>query len=365
MGRRSVKMTYKLHDLNEQGLPSLVSNVQTFEDWQLKREDIAKRWKKIMGTLPEPVPLNITIHEETAENGYIRQHLTYDTAYHDKVTAYLLLPLKKGNSTFVDRSSHFPAIIAMHGTDARGKDSISRMDAKQNRKYALELVLRGYVVLIPDAITAGERIKENEKAYHNNYFYEDHPEWLSITAKNLTDHIQGIELLTQHELVDETRLGAIGHSFGGYNAYYLGGIDRRIKAVVSSCGFSTFTGDYRPHQWGYRDWYTHFPKITDMIKEGEIPFEFHEIMALVAPTPMFNWSGQSDHVFPHWKSIGSALHQVHHLYEKIGYPDHFTSLLGAEGHDFPPYIREATYRFLDKWLDHSPLVTGDDCLLDT
>ena len=31
-------------------------------------------------------------------------------------------------------------------------------------------------------------------------------------------------------------IGAIGHSFGAYNAYFLAPFDARVKAIVASCG---------------------------------------------------------------------------------------------------------------------------------
>ncbi|MBP1948439.1 alpha/beta hydrolase family protein [Virgibacillus litoralis] len=338
-------MTYKLHMLNEQGIPSLIEGIDSTEDWLKQRSDIFKRWQDMLGKLPERVPLDLKVHAELKEESFIRQHITYNTADDDTVTAYLLIP-----EGAVEKK--LPAVIALHGTDEMGKDSISTNNAKHFKNYATELAKRGYVVLVPDALTAGERIKTGEKPFYNAYFYRDFPQYSSITAKNLVDHRQGIDLLESHQVVDTNRIGAIGHSFGGYNAYYLAGIDDRVKAVVTSCGFSMFTGDYRPQRWADRDWYTHFPKLTPMIAEGDIPFEFHEILALVAPKPVFNWSGQSDSIFPHWKSIASGLHNVYQLYEKLGYHDHFTSLFGAEGHEFPPHIRESAYQFLDKWLDN-------------
>lgn len=338
---------YRLHELNEMGIPSLIDETELENNWISKRADILNRWQSLIGEIPDNAPIQSEIHSEIKEDGFIRQHLTYNAVDGDDITAYLLIP----DDASGKKSA---AVIAMHGTDVAGKDSISTSRMKGKHNYGVELAKRGYVVLVPDALTAGERIIENEKSFHTAVFYRENPSWLSITAKNISDHKQGLEFLISHDLVDEDRIGAIGHSFGGYNAYYLAGMDNRIKAAVSSCGFSTFTGDYRPHQWAERDWYTHFPKLTSMIDEGEIPFEFHEILALAAPTPLFNWSAQSDAIFPHWKSIGSGLQHVSRLYESLGCKDRFISLLGTEEPDFPSYIREMAYRFLDKWLDHEP-----------
>lgn len=337
-------MHYDLSELNEKGVPPLLQEIETEEEWKAKRKDIMNRWFEYIGEIPDPVDVNVEFLSETNEGDYIRQHIAYDSIDGDRITAYLLIP-----QAALDNQAQAPAVMALHGTTEIGKDSIATEKGKKNRNYGPELAARGYVVLVPDALTAGERIYDGYNAYDNAPFYERYPEW-SAVAKNIVDHRQGLELLCQLDFVNPEALGAIGHSFGGYNSYYLGIWDRRIKAVVSSCGFSTFTGDATPEQWGVRDWYTHMPKISDSLAKGRIPFEFHEILALVAPTPLFNWSGQSDHIFPHWPSIGSGLHEVYKLYEWLGIEDRFVSLLGASGHDFPPYIRQMAYDFLDQWL---------------
>lgn len=337
-------MSYVLSELNKRGVPPLLHNIETMDQWKVKREEILKRWHTYIGGIPDRVPVKYDVLFETKETDYMFRKIIYNTVFGDQVTANLLVPhavLENGGNT--------AAVLALHGTNGLGKDNVTTRKGKKNRKYGMELAKRGYVVLAPDALSAGDRIYDGYEAFHNAPFYEQYPNWSSV-AKNFVDHKQGIDLLCELEFVKTDAIGAIGHSFGGYNAYFLGLMDRRIKAIVCSCGFCTFTGDYRPEQWGVRDWYTHMPKISESLQEGRIPFEFHEVMALAAPTPLFNWSGQSDQIFPHWQAIGSGLLEVYRLYQWLGVEDKFYSLIGASGHDFPPEIRKMAYAFLDKWL---------------
>ncbi|WP_189021914.1 alpha/beta hydrolase family protein [Paenibacillus albidus] len=301
-----------------------------------------------IGGLPASVPVRLKINSQSKSQGHDRFHVQYDTVYGDKVTAYLLIP--NGNEGNHTPGRRFPAVIAMHPTIEQGKDDIALSAGRKNRKYAIELVERGYVVLAPDALTAGERIYPGHAAFNSELFYGQHPGW-STVAKNITDHRQGIDVLCSLEDVNPNAIGAIGHSFGAYNAYFLAGADDRIQAVVSSCGFSPFTGDPNPEHWTHRSYpYTHIPKISADLKQDQVPFDFHEIIALCAPTPFFSYAGQDDHIFPHWKSIGEGNQELKKLYRRLGKDDNFQSFIGAGGHDFPKEIRMLAYLFLDQWL---------------
>ena len=163
------------------------------------------------------------------------------------------------------------------------------------------------------------------------------------------DHQQGIELLLTLGFVDSKRIGAIGHSLGAYNAYFLAALDTRVKVIVSSCGLCPFTQDPTPNRWGQRDWFSHIPQLTDAIHEDIVPFEFHEIMSLVAPRPLFNWYTQNDSIFPNWQAAALASKDVDALYRLLGYQDCYVSLLGNDGHEFPSSIRTLSYQYIDRW----------------
>ncbi|WP_052310041.1 hypothetical protein [Paenibacillus senegalensis] len=81
-----------------------------------------------------------------------------------------------------------------------------------------------------------------------------------------------------------------------------------------------------------------------------MPFEWHEIAALCAPTPFFNWMGQKDPIFPHWEFIAKASLEISHLYSFLDKEDHYVGWMGSAGHDFPEAVRKASYQFLQKWL---------------
>jgi len=334
----------KASDKKQTELRSLTSDLKNLEDWDRKRSKIRQAWLQVVGDLPEREPVQYERLATAAEASHTRYHIRYDTAYGDQVTAYLLIP-----HASLELPNGFPAVIAMHPTVNTGKDDIALQSGREGRRYALELAERGYVVLAPDTITAGERKAAGEEYFHTALFDRQYPSW-SAVGKMLTDHLHGVDLLSSLAEVDSDRIGAIGHSLGGYNAYFLAGMDSRIKAVAVSCGLSTFYGDADPNRWGKRDWFSHLPKLTELINKNKINFDFHEIAALAAPTPFFCWIAQQDQYMPHWQEIGEAAAELYQLYEYLGAGDKFRSYIGTSRHDFPDELRNLAYQFLDSWL---------------
>lgn len=341
-------MAYSLQQLNENGVPPLLEGISTQEDWEQKRQNIARTWIAYLGELPERGVIAQEILSQTDFADHTRFHIRYGTAEGDTVTAYLLLPdgWRQGKT--------YPAVLALHPTDDSGKDDVATEAGRDNRRYGLELVRRGYVVLAPDEITAGERVLPQSEAYQTANFYERYPNWTAV-GKMLIDHQYGMDLLCSLPEVDPQRIGAIGHSLGGYNSFFLAGLDSRIRAFVSSCGFCTFTGDPEPGRWGQRDWFSHIPRLSEDISRGEVPFEFHEIAALAAPVPAFYYSGQQDEIFPNWSSYSQGMEELFALYRFLGNADSFFYTMTSGGHDFPNEVRQLAYAFLDRHLGRETL----------
>lgn len=342
-------MSYPLSQLSEATFPRLLKDYASASGWAEKRSDIEAVWRDYLGWMPDRPAISYTIHDEIRESDHVRVHLSYATGFGDRVTAYLLIPGSESSPSFQRGGRKYPAAIALHPTEAAGKDDVATSEGRANRRYALELVSRGYVVLAPDTITAGERIYAGEDAFRTAPFYLEFPDSTAI-GKMLHDHQLVVDLLQTLPYVDGERIGAIGHSLGAYNAYFLAGMDERIKAVVSSCGFCPFMGDPSPNRWGQREWFSHMPRLTEDLLADRVPFEFHEIMALMAPRPLLNWFTQNDAIFPNWQAASYASLDIHRLYEALGQRHCYMSLIGNEGHDFPEHARNASYDFLDQWL---------------
>ena len=70
--------------------------------------------------------------------------------------------------------------------------------------------------------------------------------------------------IASHDGVDPNRIGVIGHSFGAAVAAYAGGVDERIAAVISSCGWGDGDTKFQLQHIG-DDW----NKFTSSLAEGK------------------------------------------------------------------------------------------------
>ena len=327
------------------------------ENWESKRISILQRAKLILGEAPQVSkdPVMSETLSEIQRDGYKELKVQFPSGTGDTIKGYLLIP----NNTVA--SSPRPGIIALHSTGPGASQTVG-LTPKEGRCYGMELAQRGYVVLAIDVISAGERVYPGFGSYYTNEFYNTYPQW-SAMDKMIYDHKKGVDFLCSLDIVNPDRLGCIGHSLGGYNSYFLQAFDLRIKAAVSSCGFSPMGGSNNPYQFARNDWFVHFnPICRDYIRTGMIPCDMHEIMALCAPRPLFNYSAKNDEIyypsstrnngdFGKWnQTVDMALNQVSKVYEILGVPDRFICVQDDGGHDFPLEVRKDAYRWLDKWL---------------
>jgi dipeptidyl aminopeptidase/acylaminoacyl peptidase len=64
-------------------------------------------------------------------------------------------------------------------------------------------------------------------------------------GKNMQDYLDAIDAMAREPFVDETRLGAVGASYGGFSVFYLAGIHNgRFKALISHAGMYNFESWY-------------------------------------------------------------------------------------------------------------------------
>src|SRR5579885_758924 len=325
----------------EKGDRARSAAIATRADWERKRQSIRLRVLEALGRGPEgSAPLSPTVLAEEKLDGYVRQNVAYRAATGEPIPAYLLIP--------AGLSGRRPAVLALHQTVRAGKREPVGLEGDPNLHYALELVRRGYVVLAPDSITAGERILPRDGAFVTASFDRDYPAW-SAMGKMLADHRRGIDYLETLDFVDPSRIAVIGHSLGGYNSFFLAAFDTRIGAAVVSCGLGPLAGSPKPFAWARRDGFVHFPRLHAYLEAGIAPFDFHEVMALVAPRTLFNFSARQDPIFSNATAIEAAGRQLEKVYRLCGAPENLRFVMQDGPHGFPAAVRQQAYQFLDRW----------------
>ncbi len=318
-------------------------SIQSIEQWVHRREDIQARLFDTIGF--PPVPRNTRSIELSSEAGfdeYLRQKISYQVGDGERIPAFLLRPKVLAEPA--------PAILALHQTVNVGKDEVVGLKGFRDFAYGDELAKRGYVVLAPDYLTAGERVFPSKDCFDSAPFYAQYPDW-SIVGKNLEDSKAAIDALGTLDFVDQERIGVIGHSLGGHNAIMVAALDDRIKAAVSNCGLSVFSEEEERMEWCLEEGYIFIPKLRSYFMENlDPPFDLHEVAACIAPRPWLNISSYFDAAYGNQEflaEVGTMLYQVYTLSdasEAFGYYMH------GNGHSFPKSARALAYEWFDRWL---------------
>ena len=321
-----------------------VQSVTSTAHWIKRRAQILAGMQEAMGPLPDRSglpPLDVKVTEEKEGDGFTRVALTFASGDGDRVPADLYLPTAATNGKR-------PAMLALHQTSPLGKRNLAGEGPNGNMGYAPELARRGYVVLCPDYPSFGE---------YKYDFAKDR--YVSGSMKGVFNHMRAVDLLQSRDDVDGERIGVIGHSLGGHNALFLATFDERVKAVVSSCGWTPF-GDYYGGKIAGWTSDRYMPRLRDAyhLDAKQVPFDFAEVVAAIAPRWFFSSSPVKDDNFA-VAGVKKAAAAAQPVYDLLSSGERLQVRYPECGHDFPPEVREEAYAFLDKAMGHTPAAQAD------
>ncbi|MCZ6794861.1 MAG: FG-GAP-like repeat-containing protein [Planctomycetota bacterium] len=310
--------------------------VRTPFDWARRRAHIVAGLELAMGKLPDPsrrVPLDVRVEEEVEAPRYTRKSITFAAEPGDRVPAYLLVPR--------DLRGKAPAMLCLHQTTRIGKGEPAALGGRRTLHYAHELAERGYVCLAPDYPSFGDYAYDFQRAGTAH---------ASGSMKAVWNNLRAVDLLESLPQVDPERIGCIGHSLGGHNALFTAVFDQRLAAVVSSCGFTAFHDYYG----GKLDGWTsdrYMPRIRDVYGSDpdRLPFDFHEVVAALAPRPFFACAPLRDGNFD-VGGVRQVMASAARVYALLGAPDALRAVYPDSAHDFPDAVRAEVYRWLDERL---------------
>jgi hypothetical protein len=211
-----------------------------------------------------------------------------------------------------------------------------------DQAYGLELVREGFVVLAPDANKVGERFdpklrQQEERTGQERCCCSPGGSWGRTRWKPAFDVMRGIDFLCQHELVDETRIGMIGHSLGADTILWTMPFEPRIRvAAISGGGLVDL------------DVYAYWLPYGDILK-------------LIAPRPFFESTGVRDNCNCRSEDLALSVDErlskkrgAHaagrEIYEMLGHPEALERFEHAGGHCFPEEGRRRAYGWLKRWL---------------
>ncbi|MBL8810935.1 MAG: alpha/beta fold hydrolase [Planctomycetaceae bacterium] len=311
--------------------------IKSMDDLLLRRTHTLLGMQKAMGELPSSdrrCPLDVKIESESESDGVILRRITFAPEEGDRVPA--LVMMKKSIA------SDSPAMLCLHQTTGIGKGEPAGLGGLENLHYAKELAARGFVCLVPDYPSFGDYPYD---------FRTQGKHYASGSMKAIWNNIRAVDLLCEMKEVDPSRIGCIGHSLGGHNTLFTAAFDQRIRAVVTSCGFTGFHDYYKGNLQGWTS-DRYMPRIREIYGNDpdKVPFDFPEILAAIVPRAIFVNAPLNDDNFDN-QGVRKVIAEVRPLLSIAGVSD---NSLVAEypdcAHDFPDDVRERAYKWLEKQL---------------
>jgi dienelactone hydrolase len=303
---------------------------------------------RLLGRWPEPVPLDARVEDRVDLGDVVRERISYNVELGERIPAYLFVPRD------VRPGERRAGVFAHHqhaGQFHLGKSEVAGLAGNPEQAYALELARRGYVVLAPDAICFEERSPHNGRLdtpappavgrdYERFEFTRRILHGSCLQTKMVWDMQRGLDYLESRPEVDPARLGCIGHSLGGQQTLFLAALDERVRAAVSSCGFSSMTSVLREginHNFG--------AYVPGWLDHGDIG----DLLAEVAPRAFLALNGADDRIFP-IDGLHDSFGIARKTYVAAGCAERLAVDVWPGGHGFSDQMRSSAYAWLDRML---------------
>ena len=187
------------------------------------------------------VPLAPELSPSTEKDGLVQTAFSYAADADQRVPAVLVRPA-------AEPARRRPAVISLHGTGGNKEGQVTLLK---------QFAAAGFVAVAIDARYHGARAKNPEttvdytdaifRAYraeepHEHPFYYD----------TVRDVMRLVDYLVTRADVDPARIGVIGFSKGGTEAYLTAAVDPRIAATVACIGVQSFRWALENDAWQSR-----------------------------------------------------------------------------------------------------------------
>ena len=267
--------------LEPPGQPTFIT---TAPEWTKRREELKRQVRWVLGDAPPRV---------VSQPGEYGKEVPATATLLRRATVPADLGRQSLNfGNYINGDLYFPAgadqggkklatIIWLHPMNPAGGyyPSYRRGDPPH-----VTLAKAGFAVLAFDQIGQGYRVPEAAG------FYGRYPNW-SLLGKTVQDIQAAVDALERTALVDAKRIYLVGYGTGAMAALHAAALDDRIAGVVSVAGFTPMRLDNNERSTGgvarWAQWTMLLPRLGGFVgNEARIPYDYHEVLALLAPRPV-------------------------------------------------------------------------------
>ena len=321
--------------------------VKTPEDWRKRRKEIHNRWQDLMGHWPAVITdQKLEILDSVRRENFTQYKVGFYWLPDQRTEGYLLVP---------DGEEEKPAVITVF---YEPETAIGHADPDHPyRDFAYQLAKRGFVTL---SIGTTEATQSKTWALYYPDIDDAQVQPLSILGYAAAN---AWNALAKVDKVDSTRIGIVGHSYGGKWAMFASCLYEKFAAAVWSDPGIVFDESreavnyWEPWYLGYhpKPWRERGPITKDNPARGLYPelvkkgYDLTDLHALMAPRP-FLVSGGSEDRIDRWKALNNTI-AVNTL---LGY-DHRVGMTNRPKHSPNRESNEHIYLFFEYFLKYNAI----------
>lgn len=309
--------------------------IQSTTEWASKAEEVKAQIKRIIGDLPS---YNKIQKIELRNERVLPEHpdlRAADIAVDEKLVAHLTWPAR--------RTGKLPVVIYLHAyLDARG------YDWHRGFGYFLRtgerLAQNGFLAVEFDQFGYGQR---NLDCGMDFYKANKDVSAIGVMIQDVSKVIDAVGLI---DWADQGKIMVSGYSLGGMVGLYAAVFEPRIHAVASTCGFGSMRMDAHGNETEGIKRYAYLrptiPRLGFFLgHERRIPFDFHEVLGVIAPRPVFILAPKLDQdwVYDDVAACYREATKVYALYQKR---DNIVLNSPNDFNRFPPEYQETVINWL-------------------
>lgn len=295
---------------------------------------LRRAMRKIFGRYPRRTPLNPRVVDVLDREDYTIEKIIFESRPNFPVTANLYVP--KG------RRFPVPGVLGVCGHAADGKA------AELYQAFSQGLVRKGYVVLIFDPMSQGERMQypDGQGGSVVGPCTQEH-NWMGrqqilvgefFGSWRVWDGIRALDYLLSRDEVDPQHIGLTGNSGGGTMTTLLLANDDRFTMAAPGCYITT--------------WRCNVENELPADAEQQPPFalaqgmEMGDLLMLHAPKPLIILAQEQDYFDV--RGAIDTYERLRHFWGLLGAEDNVELFIGPRPHGYHLENREAMYRFFNK-----------------
>ena len=309
-------------------------NIRTSNDVLKLKSIVRRKLARSFGKLPAHTPLNPKVTGKFERSHYIVEKIIFESRPALFVTANLYIP--KG------KQGPFPCVLGACGHSAIGK-------AEPNYQFfAQGLATKGYLVLIYDPLSQGERIQYpmKEGIAQPTGCCQEHNmmgNQMSLIGEffgkwRLWDGIRALDYLLSRPEADPTRVGVTGNSGGGTLTTYLNAFDDRFTMAAPNCFVTTYLCNLE----------NELPADSEQIPPNIIKYglDMSDFFTAQIPRPVI-LLGQNNDYFDR-RGLVKTYAELKRLYTIMGAGENIRLFIGPGNHVYSLQGRQAMYAFFNK-----------------